>query len=222
MKRLTRVVASVMLASIGLLLVAPGAASAHERRTVAGDYTFVVGFLKEPALQGDPNGIDLRVSTAGDQPVEGVEKTLKAEIVVGPNAMPIELRPRFRTPGAYNAEFIPTREGSYTFRFSGTVDGKPVNETFESGPGRFNDVQAATPLQFPDKVPSGAELQRAVAAADSRAATATTLGVSGLVAGVLGLLGAGWALMSRRQAAPTAAAALSTTRVAPAASQERL
>src|SRR5262249_15821815 len=128
-----------------------------------------------------------------------------------------------RVPGAYNAEFVPTRPGPYSFHFTGTIEGKPVNETFESGPGRFNDVEAVGPLQFPDKVPSGVELQRAVAAAESRASTATTLGAIGLAVGLVGVLLAGWALASRRRAASAAAASPATSgRVTPATSRERL
>src|SRR5215210_6622444 len=208
MRFIGRLVALVVLAAASTLLVDPGAASAHERRTV-GDYTFVVGFLKEPAFEGETNGIDLRI-TRGEQPVEGAEKTLKAEAVVGGNAMLIELHPRFRMPGAYDGDFVPTRVGSYTFRFSGTVDGAPVDERFESGPGRFNDVQVVAPLQFPDKVPSGAELQRSLVAADGRAATATALAVAGLLTGLAGLGLAAWTLArgprrSATAAAPTAA-----------------
>jgi hypothetical protein len=223
MRGLLRTFTAIGLFAVGLAFIAPATASAHERRTVAGDYTFVVGFLKEPAFQDETNGIDLRVSKSGDQPVEGLEKTLKAEVVVGPNTLPLELHPRFRVPGAYNGEFVPTRPGSYTFRFTGTVEGKPVKETFESGPGRFNDVEAVGPLQFPDKVPSGVELERAVAAAESRASTATTLGAVGLAAGLLGVLLAAWSLASRRRA-PSAAGTSpsSASRVAPATSQERL
>jgi hypothetical protein len=223
MSRLARLLGTMVLAGLGLSLLAPATASAHERRTVAGDYTFVVGFLQEPAFEGETNGIDLRVTKAGDQPVEDLDKTLKAEIIVGGATMPMELRPRFRTPGAYNGEFMPTRSGVYTFRFTGTVEGKPIDERFESGPGRFADVQAIAPLQFPDKVPSGADLQRALVAAEGRAATATTLATIGLIAGLAGLALAAWALLSRRGAAPmTAPAAPSAARPARAASNERL
>ena len=224
MSRIARLLGIVALAGLALGFLAPGSASAHERRTVGGDYTFVVGFLKEPAFEGETNGIDLRVSTPGDQPVEGLEKTLMAEVIVGGATLPLELRPRFRTPGAYNAEFVPTRPGAYIFHFSGSVEGKPVDERFESGPGRFNDVEAVAPLQFPDKVPAGVELQRALAASESRAATATTLATIGLVAGLAGLALAAWALLSRRAAAPATAAgaAPGSARPAPAPSQERL
>ena len=223
MQTLPRLLTALALASLGLALVAPGTASAHERRAV-GPYTFVVGFLKEPAFEGDTNGIDLRVSrTDNDAPVEGLDKTLKAEVIVGGSRLPLELHPRFRQPGAYNGEFVPTRPGSYVFQFSGTVEGQPVNEVFESGPGRFNDVQAVAPLQFPDKVPSGVELQRALAAAEGRAAAATILGVVGLVAGVAGLLLAAWALASRRRVSAVAApGATGGARPTPATPLERL
>ncbi len=221
MNRILRLLTVGAVIGLAVLTVGPGTASAHERRAV-GPYTFVVGFLNEPAFEGETNGIDLRITrTAGEEPVEGAEKTLKAEVVVGGSTLPLELRPRFRQPGAYNGEFVPTRPGAYTFRFSGTIDGQPVNETFESGPGRFNDVQAVGPLQFPDKVPSGVELQRALAAADSRANTATILGAVGLVAGLAGLALAAWALASRRRA-PGATAAAPSARPAAAAPQERL
>ncbi|HLH23337.1 MAG TPA: hypothetical protein VK066_12500 [Chloroflexota bacterium] len=223
MHRLARLVGIVALTGLALSFLAPATASAHERRTVAGTYQFVVGFLKEPALEGDPNGIDLRVSTADDQPVEGLEQTLKAEVIVGGATLPLQLTPRFRTPGAYDGDFVPTRPGTYIFHFSGTVNGQPVDERFESGPGRFNDVEAVAPLQFPDKVPVGADLQQALAAANSRAATATTLAVIGLVAGLAGLALAAWALLSRRGAASPAPRTVPTAAPpAPAASQERL
>jgi hypothetical protein len=222
MKTLLRLMVVGMLLGLGLGLVNPGTASAHDRRAV-GPYTFVVGFLKEPAFEGETNGIDLRIlRTGSEDPVEGADRTVKAEVVVGGSILPLELRPRFRQPGAYNAEFVPTRPGAYSFRFTGTVDGQPVNETFDSGPGRFNDVEAVGPLQFPDKVPAGVDLQRALAAADSRANAATLLGGLGLAAGLAGVALAAWALASRRRApavdAPTAAPARRT----PAATQERL
>jgi len=51
-----------VLASI-LVLGSTQHASAHERRTVLnGRYQFVVGFLNEPAVSGEVNSVDLRVS----------------------------------------------------------------------------------------------------------------------------------------------------------------
>src|SRR5205085_9968827 len=106
MKSMLRLLTVGTLLGLGLLLVGPGTASAHERRAV-GPYTFVVGFLREPAFEGETNGIDLRIMRTGSEtPVEGADKTVKAEVVVGPSILPLEVRPRFRCPGPYNAELV--------------------------------------------------------------------------------------------------------------------
>src|SRR5215212_9814030 len=109
MRLYSRLGPALVLVALSLTISQP-AAEAHERRTVAGDLTFVVGWANEPALEGNTNGIDLRVLRAdNNEPVEGAQQTLKAEVVVGNNALPVQLQPRFRQPGAYNAPFVPTR-----------------------------------------------------------------------------------------------------------------
>lgn len=181
----------------------PGPVLAHEHRDVAGGkYDFSVGFIVEPALQNEPNGIDLTVlDKATQQPVEGVEKTLKASIAFGGGqAKEFPLRTRFRMPGKYTADLIPTRSGSYVFTFSGTVSGDPVNEKFESGPGRFSDVQSMSELQFPVANPAPSELQAQLSEARQQAATATTMALAGLGLGVLALLLTIFVLVTRRPA----------------------
>jgi hypothetical protein len=176
----------------------PAAALAHERREV-GKYQLVVGFINEPALQGEPNGVDLRVvNRETQQPVEGLQSTLRVAIAFGggqPKELP--LRARFGMPGSYAADVIPTRPGAYLFTFSGTIEGQQINERFESGPGRFNDVEAATAVQFPVSEPSAGELQQALNEARQQAATANTMAVAGLVAGLLSLLLNGYLLLRR-------------------------
>src|SRR2546425_653260 len=142
------------IAALLLILLVPGSALAHERRDV-GKLQFVVGFIGEPAIVGEPNGIDLRITDkASGQPVEGAEKTLKASVQYG-GGQPRELalRARFGMKGAYTADLIPTRAGAYSFTFTGAVGDEPVDQKFESGPGRFNDVEDAAKLQFPAAVP---------------------------------------------------------------------
>jgi hypothetical protein len=155
----------------------------------------VVGFLNEPAYSHEVNGLDLRVTVPSEnnRPVEGLADTLKASVIVGGGArtMPLELRARFGQPGAYAGYFMPTREGSYIFRVAGTIEGTPVDERFESGPGRFNDVQSVQPLQFPDSVPDTAALAREVQAARDEAAMARLLAMAGLAVGLIGIAIAG-------------------------------
>ena len=53
--------AAVLAASSLLAMTSP--AAAHERRNV-GPYQFVVGWLNEPAFQGQPYGASVRRTTA--------------------------------------------------------------------------------------------------------------------------------------------------------------
>jgi hypothetical protein len=168
-------------------------ADAHERRNV-GPYQFVVGFLNEPAFAGTANGIDLRISDtrANNKAVEGVEKTLSVQIQSG-GLMPLSvpLAARFGQPGAYAAYFVPTNGGAYSFAFKGKVEDTDINEKFESGPGRFNDVESTTSLQYPTKVPTGAELT-------ARLDQLQTLVIVGIVIGGLALLVSAGGLVLRR------------------------
>ena len=205
MRRLSIFSGLVLVLSLGgLVLQAPTPVLAHERRDVAGGkYQLSVGFINEPAIQNEPNGIDLTITDKATQkPVEGAEKTIKASVAFGGGqAKDFPIRARFGMPGKYTADLIPTRAGTYVFTFSGTINGDQINEQFESGPGRFDDVQPATSLQFPVANPAPADLQQAVNDARSQAATANTLGMAGLALGVIALLVAGYALFSRRSAA---------------------
>ena len=216
---LARAAGVLLMLGALLPLAAPGAALAHERRAV-GPYTFIVGWMGEPSLQGQPNGIDLRISnTADGSPVTGADKTLKAAIAFGggqPKEFP--LRGVFGKDGAYTADLIPTKAGSYIFTFSGTINGTPVNEKFESGPGRFDDVADTAKLQFPDTVPAPAQMAGTVQTAQQQAQDAAgqasaaqvqigqarAFGIAGTVIGLIGLGLAAYALTAARRTSTSA------------------
>jgi hypothetical protein len=178
-------------------LLAPSMAFAHERRVVD-KYAIVVGFNEEPAIQGQPNGMQIMVTEPGaeNRPVEGLADTLKAAVAFGGGqAREFKLRANRSRPGQYIADFIPTRSGTYIFTFTGTIEGMSINERFESGPGRFSDVEPVETLQFPEVVPlanDAARVARAAgdqaAAADAAADSARTMAMTGVGVGVLGLL----------------------------------
>jgi hypothetical protein len=156
--------AATLTMSAALLLTTTSPAAAHERRAV-GPYQFVVGFLSEPAFQGEPNAATVRISDTRitpAKPVEGLEKTLTISVTSGglSNAFTGTTRAVFGQPGLYALDFIPTVGGSYTFVVKGKVESLDVNEKFESGPGRFNDVEAQTALQYPAKAPVAADLSQ--------------------------------------------------------------
>lgn len=188
------------LAAVAILIMSIGAASAHEHRAV-GDYEFTVGFLNEPAIVEEPNGLDLRVNKGhGDQgtPVEGLEKTLKAEVTSGSQTMPLEIRGAWNDPGAYKSDFIPTAEGAYTFHVFGTIDNQPVDEEFTSGPEAFSEVGSRTAISFPNKVESVRTVAETATSASAAADSAKMFGLAGLGVGVLGLIVGIAAIMSAR------------------------
>jgi hypothetical protein len=190
------VVATALLTVAGTLVT-----SAHERRAV-GDYELVVGFLTEPAIVEEPNGLDLRIQEGGGDegaPVEGLADTLQAEVTFGSSTMELELEPRFGQPGAYRANFIPTASGDYTFHIFGTINSLEVDETFTSSPDTFSSVGARAAMSFPNEVAAVGDIAGDVDEAQDSADTARLLGIAGLVAGVLGLLAGGLALMSARR-----------------------
>ncbi|MFN8532579.1 MAG: hypothetical protein U0556_03440 [Dehalococcoidia bacterium] len=201
-----------------LLLSLTGVASAHERRNV-GPYTFVVGFTVEPAIANEPNGVSLRVTdTATGEPVANVQQNLKVTVMQGSDSKEYPLRAVFGQAGMYAADLIPTKAGPYRFRFVGSIDGTPVDQLFESGPGRFNEVEDFAKLQFPAVSPAASQagdlstqltqlarqvsiLERGQAEAQNAANTARMFGIGGLIVGLIGLGVAGWALSrGRRQA----------------------
>jgi hypothetical protein len=167
-----------------------GTAVAHERRTV-GPYQLVVGFLSEPAFAGTPNGLDLRVTDTRVTPakaVEGLDKTLTADVRAGGLApLALTLTARFGSPGAYNGHFVPTAKGTYVFHIKGKIEALDVDEKFESGPGRFNDVESTTALQYPTKVPTGDELGTRVADLQSGIDQARLIAAAAIVIGIAAL-----------------------------------
>lgn len=129
------------------LLTLPLAASAHEHQTFEINgitYEFSVGSANEPVHVGDKSGLQLRVTKVGvvsgheehhaDQAtegaVEGLEKTLKVEMISDTAQKTFDLAPTWGAPGAYNTVFYPTAAIPISYRIFGTIDEIPVDLTF--------------------------------------------------------------------------------------------
>ena len=208
------------LAVIAALALSSSTVLAHEDREVGG-YQFVVGFMNEPAYEGFENAVSLRVTKPAPAethsheegaeheeaemvPVEGLESLLQVEVTHLPSgtSKTLPLRPVFNDPGHYAADLIPTAPGSYRFRFFGTIERTEIDESFESGPNTFNEIQAAEELQFPEPLPSVREMEGAVRgaqttareaqdaafSANSAASSASTLAIVGIVLGAVGIV----------------------------------
>jgi hypothetical protein len=208
MKRIALFGAMATLVALAAWLLLSGAAAAHERRNV-GPFSFVVGWVNEPALLNQPNSVDLRITrTADSQPVTGAEKTLKVEVQAEGQKLNADLAPRFNAPGAYNANLTPTKTGSFTFVFTGTIDGTAINETFKAGPGTFGLIEE--PRAFPQSLPAIQDVAKSLDAVregggtsggsgSSSGDTALILAIVSLIVGGAGL-GAGVYGLSKRGA----------------------
>lgn len=187
--------------AVAMALLLSMTAAAHERREVAGgQFQMVVGFLNEPAFAGEQNGLDLRVTkplegagaatavaTPGVEaertPIEGLADTLQAEVIFGDQTMVLELRPRFRDPGAYAGDFFPSTPGDYTYHIFGTIEGVAIDERFTSSPETFGAVQDPAPLTFP---------MAAASTDDGQALASRTVGtIAGGLGAVVMVTGAG-------------------------------
>jgi hypothetical protein len=223
-KRIVSMAAAAGLAGMLVNFTSAGPASAHEERKV-GNYMFHVGFGDEPAYAGAKNSVQLLLHDAKtDKPVTSIGDQLKVDVTQGDAAagdtqkLSMNVEPDFEvgefgTPGDYRAFFIPTTPGSYTFHFTGSINGQKVDEKFTSGPNTFSNADDPAQIQFPIKEPTGSQLSARVdrenlrqnqALADVRkqakdqAGTARTIAIVGLVVGVLGLGAAAYGLTRKR------------------------
>ena len=175
--------AAAVAAVLGLAI---GTVAAHEGREV-GDYRINVGWTVEPAYEGFPNGLEVRVikvvesgeddhhgdsMTAADDhhgdsgAVKGLENTLQLEVVYASTGASriVTLSADPDEPGRYTADLIPSAPGVYEVRVFGAIAGTLVDETFtsEGGGGDFDDIQSPVALHFPEELPSAREMESAV------------------------------------------------------------
>src|SRR6266550_1510632 len=182
MPRVLAAVAMVAIVASSFTLTS-NVALGHEHRSV-GPYTFVVGWINEPAYVNAANVLSLDATeTSSSKPVEGLATSLQAEVIVGGGAkkMALDLATDEETPGHYAGSFIPTKIGDYIFHVFGDVGSTKVDERFESGPTTFDGVVSTDQLQFPDRVPANADLS-------ARLDTIQTLVIGAIVIGALALL----------------------------------
>jgi hypothetical protein len=228
--RVRVLMALAMMAAVPALLIAvtAGPASAHVLKTV-GPYHLLIGFGNEPTYAGAQNSVFLLLTSATTgAPIvdEGLGDTLKAEVGFGTQHQLLPLVSSFDpdsgqgTKGVYNAYFIPTAPGDYTFHLFGAIGKQKVDITVTSSPTTFDSAHDPTAIEFPQQAPSNlqlaqrlnadsARLSSGVQAASTKAAPASTalaVGVAGLVVGAAGLCVGGIALARSRSRSRGAAA----------------
>jgi hypothetical protein len=201
--------AAMLAAVAGLVVSAVPAALAHEHRTV-GTVQMTVGWGDEPTYTGAKNSVQVILQDTAGKPITDLVDTLKVEVRFGSQTMgPLDLERNFGKtfgrPGDYRAQIIPTRPGTYSFHFIGSVDNQKIDQTFTSSDTTFDNVQDASAIEFPVKDPSPADLagrldrlSPRVDGARAASGRATTVGAIGLVAGLVGIA-VGVGAMRRRR-----------------------
>jgi hypothetical protein len=209
-------VAAITAATLVAMGLAAPAALAHETREV-GPYEFVVGWGDEPIYTGFKNSVQMLLSeTRTGRPVNELGGTVEIEIIFGDASTTLEMEPSFLPgvfgeEGDYRAWVVPTRAGEYSYRFTGSINGTGIDETFTCGEETFDCPVDTGEIEFPERDPSRAELAGRIeqeipriagdaSAASDDASTSQTLSYVGIGLGGLGLLVALAALFRGRRA----------------------
>jgi hypothetical protein len=145
----------LLVAIVAMLWLVPAKpVLGHVERT-AGSYTLVVGLIGEPFFQGSRSGFDFTISQAG-RPVDGAEKTLTADVSGGGATRVLTIVAR-EEAGHYEADFAPATEASYQFHLGGTIEGNPIDQSFDFHLLPGNSATGASPVEpVPAGAPSGA------------------------------------------------------------------
>ena len=202
--------------STALLTSVPSIASAHAERTV-GPFELEIGFRDEPVYVGVPNAVFLALMKNGHE-VADVGDSLTVTLGFGDQTSdPIVFEP-MEEPGQFQAPFVPSQAGAYTFTLSGSVGGDELELSLTSGSKTFSDVKDIEGATFPAvKYPTNADLASRieqesartaselaavtddVVAANDAASSARTIGITGIVVGAIGLILGATALATRKR-----------------------
>lgn len=190
------IAAAVAAAALAMATAVP--VLAHEERTV-GAYDLEVGFVAEPVYVGERSGLEIHVTMDG-KPVEGLETTLKAQVIFGTQQRGLALAGREDAPGWYESVFIPTAAGKYTFHLTGTIEGQTIDQSFTSSPTGFDEVHEAAVGQFPNILPTTTEISTdATKGADAAEQMPLAIGL-GATGAIVGLVALAVGLAGRRRA----------------------
>lgn len=193
---------------VTVALAATGSVSAHEHRTIDnGAIVMRVGWQNEPTYTEVRNAVQLFLTDAQGNPINDLGSTLRVQVSYGEGdelekSDELTLTPASGNKGEYDAPLEPTRSGNYTFTFTGTIHGVPVDQAFTSSPSTFDTVTEDNRIEFPVEDPSRGQLSTgierlidrvdplpaSIASAQGSAQRAGEAGIFAIVLGALSLL----------------------------------
>ncbi len=129
-----------------LLLIIPGSFGIAYGHTIdaVGEYRVEIGWMNEPVVSGETNGIEFYVSPlipcpeipepikcAESQPfqngIEGLQKTVKMKLIYKDESISLPLSHDHNIPGKYYAFVNPTVSGFYQANMLGTIVDTPIS-----------------------------------------------------------------------------------------------
>lgn len=153
----------ILIPSVFLLLVATVVfvspltvkpAEAHIAK-VFGNYLVQIGWDNEPVYAGLVNAAQVTIKKgSGDSatPVINALKNMQISIKYGGVVKPLDFLPSSTVDGQYNAPLIPTRVGTYSLVFKGTVEDQAIDTEIP-----LDDVSSVDVLNFPQSTGSSAD-----------------------------------------------------------------
>lgn len=192
-------------------------ANAHTVDSV-GEYRLEIGWMNEPVVSGQTNGIELYVSPFDPNiPVEeqkfkdgitGLEKSLKIELVFEEKKIILPLNSDHNIPGKYYAFVVPTVSGYYQANLLGTI--KDTTVSISMHPPKVDERGY---IEFPEQ--SDVTLKQIIAAHTSivgdisdlkesvnrlnKSTPATILSYAGITLGTVGIIIASIALFKMKR-----------------------
>ena len=129
-----------------LLLLIPSSFGAVYGHTIdaVGEYRVEIGWMNEPVVSGETNGIEFYVSPLIACPeilepmkcaesqefqngIEGLKKTVKMQLVYNDESINLPLSPDHDIPGKYYAFVNPTVSGFYQANVLGSIEDTPIS-----------------------------------------------------------------------------------------------
>lgn len=116
---------------------------AHEE-VVMGDISIVAGWVDEPPLVDQLNGIVLIITQVSNgQPVNNALAQADITLQKGTETRPLEFQPT-EEAGTYTATVLPTQTGQYAIVMRGTIAGQAIDGQIE-----IEDVEDTARFSFP-------------------------------------------------------------------------
>lgn len=172
-----------------------------------GEYRLEIGWMNEPVVSGETNGIELYVSPFDSSiPLEeqefkngitGLDKTMKMQLVLKEDKITLPIKPDHNIPGKYYTFVDPTVSGFYQANILGTIKDTTVSLSMhppkveERGHIEFPEPSDITVQQMIDGhtalIEDVGDLKESVEQLENQNQS-TYIGFIGIVLGIVGIV----------------------------------